>query len=119
MVFDGAIVADLREMLPAAEFNGLLQRAAEALPATIKELRQAWDGRDREEARRLAHKLAGLAGNFGCLALMNLARRLEKVFADQPPKRPERLLLEVDSLLPPTLEALRLQQVAATPQPTG
>ncbi len=119
MVFDGAIVADLREMLPAAEFNGLLQRASEALPATVKELRQAWDGRDREEARRLAHKLAGLAGNFGCLALMNVARQAEKLFGGRGPKRAERLLLEINNLLPPTLEALRLQQVLATPQPAG
>lgn len=109
VVFDQGILADLRDLLPAVEVNGLLLRAVEALPATIRELHLAWGDQDMIETRRHAHKLAGLAGNFGCSAMMDSARRVETACASEQTRPLRRLLREIDSLLSPTLEALRQQ----------
>jgi len=112
-VFDAAIVADLRDLLPASEFDSLLRRAAETLPETVKELHQAWNGHDLSETRRQAHKLAGLAGNFGCNALMTAARGIEAACANGQTRPLKRLLQEIDGLLSPTLDALGRQRVEA------
>lgn len=109
MVFDEGILADLRDLLPAPEVNGLLLRAVEALPATVKDLHLAWKAQDVSETRRHAHKLAGLAGNFGCTAMMDVARRIETACAGGQTRVLRGLLREVDSLMSPTLEALRRQ----------
>lgn len=113
VAFDAAIVADLRDLLPAPEFNSLLRRAAETLPETVKDLYQAWKAVDLGETRRQAHKLAGLAGNFGCNGMMSAARGIETACADGHTRPLKRLLRQIDSLLPPTLEALQRLQIDA------
>ena len=46
------------------------------------DLKQHLDGADTEKAERLAHNIAGVAGSFGALALMQTARDLEHLIQD-------------------------------------
>lgn len=104
--FDQSILGDLRDLLAPADFAAIVAKALETLPATLADLHRARKDGNVEETGRQAHKLAGLAGNFGGVALMEAARQVENVCRKGSTRRLERLVDTVDDLLQPTLDAL-------------
>ena len=113
ILFDQSILGDLRDLLLPADFAAIVAKALETLPATLADLRRTWKDGDREETGRQAHKLAGLSGNFGGMALMEAARQVENACKKGQTRQLERQIRGLDDLLQPTLDALT--QCAAGP----
>lgn len=106
LFFDDSILADLRDLLAPADFAAIVAKARETLPAALNDVHQAWKAGDREETGRHAHKLAGLAGNFGGRALMEAARQVENACRKGSTRQLVRLIGGLEGLLQPTLDAL-------------
>jgi HPt (histidine-containing phosphotransfer) domain-containing protein len=83
----------------ATELLALFETTA---AATLAELRAALDGGDRDEVRRLAHRLKGSARNVGATAMADLADALE-----QGPPDPPAALAALAAALEPTCALLR------------
>lgn len=83
-VFDDAPVSQLLEVLPPAKVASLLDGAKVSIAGAHGALTAAWTADDRAAMETHAHKLAGVAGVFGCLRLMTLARRIEAVARTDP-----------------------------------
>ncbi|MBP2298236.1 response regulator [Azospirillum picis] len=75
--FDEGALATLREMLPADRAAELIDKAARALRLHGATLREALRDGDRATAALMAHKIAGIAGQYGCPGLRQAARHLE------------------------------------------
>jgi two-component system, sensor histidine kinase and response regulator len=69
---------------------------------TLAEIRAALEAGDREEVRRLAHRLKGSARNVGATGMAEMCAALEPV----PPDAPQRLA-QIEAALAPTCAALR------------
>ena len=83
----------------AVQLLELFERTA---AETLAELRAALDAGDREEVRRLAHRLKGSARNVGATGMAELSAELEPVPPDAPAA-----LGRLDAALAPTCAALR------------
>ncbi|WP_434617757.1 response regulator [Azospirillum sp. B2RO_4] len=110
--FDEGAIRTMREMLPAARAAELLDRTAAVLAQHWQALDAAVKGGDRETAGAMAHKIAGVSGQYGCLALRRAARALEaglqKPGADQA-----QLAEDVACTLTPALDFLKRCAAAA------
>ncbi len=106
-VLDPELVATLDELLAAADLVRMLGQAEEQLPVLAAALREAWARRDLPATRQAAHKLAGLAGSFGCAALMAFVQKAEVAARrdDAPSVAP--VVDGLDAELTPALAALR------------
>jgi two-component system sensor histidine kinase/response regulator len=80
----------------------LLQLFETTAAATLTEIRAALDAGDREEARRLAHRLKGSARNVGATGMADLSAELE-----QGPPDALTALDRLEAALQPTCAALR------------
>lgn len=76
-ILDQERVALLAEALPPARLMELFESARASIVETLAELRQSWETADIPTAGKAAHRLAGVAANFGCTALGELARAIE------------------------------------------
>ncbi len=76
-LMDGPQVAALREALPADKLSELYGLAKESLLTGADLLRDGWHKGEVSEIKAAAHRLAGVARNFGCLALGKCAGRIE------------------------------------------
>ncbi|HVI50348.1 MAG TPA: response regulator [Candidatus Sulfotelmatobacter sp.] len=76
-VLDQDRVALLAEALPPARLMELFESARVSIVETLAELRRDWEAADIPAAGKAAHRLAGVAANFGCTALGELARAIE------------------------------------------
>jgi CheY-like chemotaxis protein len=76
-LMDGPQVAALREALPAEKLSELYGVAKQSLLTGAEMLRDGWAKQDPAEIKTAAHRLAGVARNFGCLALGKCAGRIE------------------------------------------
>lgn len=76
-LMDGPQVAALREALPAEKLSELYGVAKQSLLTGADMLRDGWTKQDPAEIKTAAHRLAGVARNFGCLALGKCAGRIE------------------------------------------
>lgn len=76
-VLDPARVALLAEALPPAKLAELYASAKASIVETLAELRRHWADQDVAAAGKAAHRLAGVAANFGCTSLGELARMIE------------------------------------------
>jgi CheY-like chemotaxis protein/HPt (histidine-containing phosphotransfer) domain-containing protein len=76
-LMDGPQVAALREALPPEKLSELYGLAKESLLTGADLLRDGWQKGDVVEVKTAAHRLAGVARNFGCLALGKCAGRIE------------------------------------------
>jgi HPt (histidine-containing phosphotransfer) domain-containing protein len=83
----------------AAELLTLFESTA---TTTLDELRAAQAAGDREEVRRLAHRLKGSARNVGAIGMAELAGALEQDPPDAPVAIPR-----LDAALEPTFAQLR------------
>lgn len=76
-VLDPERVALLAEALPPAKLAELYASAKDSIIETLAELRRHWTDQDVAAAGKAAHRLAGVAANFGCTSLGELARIIE------------------------------------------
>jgi two-component system, sensor histidine kinase and response regulator len=83
----------------AVQLLELFERTA---AETLGELRTALSAGDREEVRRLAHRLKGSARNVGATGMAELSAGLEPA----PPDAPQ-ALARLEAALAPTCAALR------------
>lgn len=76
-VLDPGRVALLNEALPPAKLAELYAAAQESIAEILAELRRHWRNRDIAATGKAAHQLAGVAANFGCVSLGELAGVIE------------------------------------------
>lgn len=81
--FDERAIGMMREMLPAARVAELIDKTAAVLRQHGQMLDEALQRGDRATAGAMAHKIAGVSGQYGCVALRRAARALEKEL-DEP-----------------------------------
>jgi CheY-like chemotaxis protein/HPt (histidine-containing phosphotransfer) domain-containing protein len=77
-LLDHAQIGALREALNPEKFTELFNLARNSLLQSSEALRAAWTSDDRAEIKSAAHRLAGVARNFGCAALGNNAAEIER-----------------------------------------
>lgn len=77
-ILDQERLAILDEALGQAKLIELCEAARRSIIESAEELRRHWADDDRGEASRSAHRLAGVAANFGCSRLAELAAAIEK-----------------------------------------
>lgn len=76
-ILDANRVMLLSEALPPARLADLFSQASASIEETMAELKRRWNEDDIAAAGKSAHRLAGVAANFGCSALSDLARTIE------------------------------------------
>ena len=97
----------LREALPADALDALLQELKVHVIADSKELTRRAQVGDCREVLLLAHRLAGMAANFGCEALADALSRIESELRADPGRVPSPGTLDrVDGLARATVTAL-------------
>ncbi|WP_207461903.1 hybrid sensor histidine kinase/response regulator [Azospirillum sp. SYSU D00513] len=106
--FDADAIATMREHLPDDRVASLIAGTATTLRDYHAALERSWTSGDQAAAGAMAHKIAGVAGLYGCLALQRAAQRLEAAVeggnADPAP-----LKRALDDHLPAALAALKKQ----------
>lgn len=75
--FDPHAIGQMRELLPAGRVAELIGKTADALRQYRDALTEAWEGGDRAATSLMAHKVAGVSGQYGCLTLRRAAQALE------------------------------------------
>ena len=76
-IFDEERLAELRASLPIESLANMLAQIPGEGVKSINQIKQAISSGDLEAARRAAHALAGVAGNFAAVKLENSAREIE------------------------------------------
>ncbi|QCO14614.1 response regulator [Azospirillum brasilense] len=104
-VFDEDAIRQMREHLPAERVAALVSNTLVTLRGYHAALGQAWTAGDRAAAGAMAHKIAGVAGIYGCVALRGAARSLETAL-DTGKGDPDALCRALDAAVPPALAAL-------------
>ncbi|WP_148219180.1 response regulator [Azospirillum sp. B510] len=107
--FDEGAIRTMREILPAARAAELIERTAEVLREHGQALNEALRQEDLGTAGAMAHKIAGVSGQYGCLDLRRAARALEAEL-DRPKADPARRALLAEGLagaLAPALAFLK------------
>lgn len=109
-VFDEEAIRQMREHLPAERVAALVTNTLVTLRGYQAALEQAWNAGDRATAAAMAHKIAGVAGIYGCTALRGAARSLERALeageGETGGDDPETLFRALDAAVPPALAAL-------------
>ena len=82
MDFDESAIATMRDMLPPDRTAELIAKTAAVLRQRDRTLGEAVRNGDRTTAGAMAHKIAGVSGQYGCLALRRAARALEAALED-------------------------------------
>lgn len=104
-VFDEDAILQMREHLPAERVAALVTNTLVTLRGYHAALEQAWTAGDRATAGAMAHKIAGVAGIYGCVALRGAARSLEAAL-ETGDGDPDALRRALDAAVPPALAAL-------------
>jgi HPt (histidine-containing phosphotransfer) domain-containing protein len=94
----------LRTTIPAPMLRQALAVFAEHVEGTVAELVDTVRGGERDEQKRLAHKLRGSSASFGATALTSVAKRIEDGGGAL-----EQLLAELEITASATLRALRAE----------
>ena len=103
-LMDAPQVAALRDALTPDKLSELYGVAKQSLLTTADMLRDGWQKQDPAEIKAAAHRLAGVARNFGCLALGKCAARIEDAAREGGTGLPEKAAFE--ALLTASLTAL-------------
>ena len=102
-----AVLQALREAIPADDLNELLQQLRDHLIADSGELVRRVQASESREVLLLAHRLAGMAANFGCDALAHVLSHIESELRTDSGRLPGAQTLDrVDSLARATAAAL-------------
>jgi HPt (histidine-containing phosphotransfer) domain-containing protein len=103
------VLQTLREALPADGLDALLQALTVHVIADSKELTRRAQAGDACQVLLLAHRLAGMAANFGCEALADALIRIESELRADPGVVPSPDTLDrVNSLARATATALEV-----------
>jgi signal transduction histidine kinase/DNA-binding response OmpR family regulator len=76
-VFNAATLTELREGLEESELRAALAMIPEEGAKCLNEIKAAVAAGELDTARKVAHRLKGLASNFGAARLAAIARRIE------------------------------------------
>jgi HPt (histidine-containing phosphotransfer) domain-containing protein len=76
-IFDPATLAELRGGLEESELRAALAMIPGEGAECLNEIKAAVAAADLDAARKVAHRLKGLASNFGAARLAAIARRIE------------------------------------------
>ena len=76
-IFDEERLAELRASLPMDQLGDMLAQIPDEGSKSVERIKKAAADGDYEEARRAAHALAGVAGNFAAAKLESFAREIE------------------------------------------
>jgi len=76
-LLDRVQIAALQEALPPAKLTELFGLAETSLQESFAALKSGWKAEDPAQVKAAAHRLAGVARNFGFLALGEQAARIE------------------------------------------
>ncbi len=104
-IFDEDAIRQMREHLPAERVATLVVNTLVTLRGYHAALEQAWNAGDRATVGAMAHKIAGVAGIYGCVALRGAARSLEHGL-ETGEGDPDALFHALDAAVPPALAAL-------------
>ncbi|MBP2230734.1 CheY-like chemotaxis protein [Azospirillum agricola] len=108
--FDESAIGQMRDLLPADRVALLIGRTAATLRDYRVSLDAAWATGDRAAASMMAHKLAGVSGQYGCVALRRAAQALEAaVERGDDPAALDAALRTLDSAYGPALAYLDAQ----------
>ena len=77
-LLDETQIAALQEALPPQKLAELMAMARDSLLASQDALREGWRQGEPRQIAAAAHRLAGVARNFGCRALGQCAARIEE-----------------------------------------
>jgi CheY-like chemotaxis protein len=77
-ILDRARIALLADEFPPGKFGELIDQAAQSIRETAAAMAEAWRNNDIAQTGKCAHRLAGVAGNFGCTALANVTIDIER-----------------------------------------
>jgi len=106
--FDDSAIAQMREHLPAERVAALIRGTARTLRQYHTTLAEAWTAGDTATVSAMAHKIAGVAGLYGCVALRQVAQALERA-VETGDGDPAALRGQLDTAVPPALAALEAQ----------
>ncbi|AWK86462.1 response regulator [Azospirillum thermophilum] len=101
--FDPSVFAVMRESLPAERVATLIAKTAATLAQYRATLEAARTAGDRTAVAAMAHKIAGVAGIYGCAALRRAAQRLEATATSEAAEAAYR---EMDAAFGPALSWL-------------
>lgn len=116
--YSDAAIRDMREMLPVQRVGELIRSAMASLSELRAALGAAWSLGDRAKVGAIAHRIAGLAGVYGCQALRQAAQSLELAIerGDIDPSHP---FAAVERGIEPALAYLESHVVAGRPPPVA
>ncbi len=77
-LLDQTRIGLLRDAIAPDTLEDLFLTAAASIRDSLPELEAHWRDDDREQLGKCAHRLAGVAANFGCQALGELAQAVER-----------------------------------------
>ncbi|WP_449230994.1 response regulator [Azospirillum doebereinerae] len=75
--FDPHAITQMRDLLPPARVAELIGKTAGTLRQYRVTLHEAWRNADRPMVSMMAHKVAGVSAQYGCLGLRRAAQALE------------------------------------------
>ncbi|PWC53101.1 hypothetical protein TSO221_11690 [Azospirillum sp. TSO22-1] len=108
-VFDPAALDPMLDALPPPRVAALIASTLKALGDYRETLRTAWAAGDRAGVGAMAHKVAGVAGVYGCLALRQAAQALERA-VEAGDADPAALMKALDAAYGPALAALERER---------
>ncbi len=74
-IFSPAYLNELAEVLPQTEISSLIAKAEESVLEHVSNLKQAFDQNKLQNFEAHAHKLAGVSGTYGLIALRKWAKQ--------------------------------------------
>ncbi|CAO3443158.1 response regulator [Azospirillum largimobile] len=111
--FDESAIATMRDMLPPDRTAELIGKTAAVLRQHDQTLGEALRNGDRMTAGAMAHKIAGVSGQYGCLALRRAARALEAALEDGSAADLQRRMADLTGAMAPALAFLDRWAVVA------
>lgn len=105
-----ATLAELAELMDAAELGGILRQAQDELGRALPAIQSQMSAQDWTGLQHTAHRLKGALGSLGCEALYAGLHQLELGLRASPPRHPGEQELEALVRLADATQA-RLQQV--------
>ncbi len=103
--FNDLAIRQMCDALPAGRVATLINGTLTALSDYGDNLREAWGAGDLPRVSAMAHKIAGVAGVYGCLSLRTAAQKLEMA-VEKRDADPAPLLAALETALPAALARL-------------
>lgn len=105
--FDEAVLRQMRELLAHEQVARLIAKAAATLEQYFADLEKALAMGDIASAATMAHKVAGVSGQYGCVALRQAAKALESSLDARNDQASQIAYRNLAGLFAPALQWLR------------